>query len=63
MIHLIANFLKTIICRSMECTSSVLEGLILFKEQYPHYRCKEIGKCIKDSATYIENKQRKNGSW
>lgn len=48
---------------SMECTSSVLEGLILFKEQYPHYRCKEIGKCIKDAATYIENKQRKNGSW
>lgn len=48
---------------SMECTSSVLEGLILFKEQYPHYRCKEIEKCIKNAATYIENKQRKNGSW
>ncbi|CAL5040975.1 unnamed protein product [Urochloa decumbens] len=48
---------------SVECTSSVLEALVLFKELYPPYRAKEIEKCIKDGAMFIENKQRKDGSW
>jgi achilleol B synthase len=63
--------------RSAECTSSVLEALVLFKELYPPYRAKQIEKCIKDGAMFIEqiekcikdgamfieNKQRKDGSW
>ncbi|CAL5040366.1 unnamed protein product [Urochloa decumbens] len=48
---------------SVECTSSVLEALVLFKELYPPYRAKEIEKCIKDGAMFIESKQRKDGSW
>ncbi|RCV23074.1 hypothetical protein SETIT_4G270200v2 [Setaria italica] len=47
----------------VECTSSVLEVLTFFKELYPLYRTKEIEKCIKDSAKFIENKQCKDGSW
>ncbi|XP_035814935.1 achilleol B synthase isoform X4 [Zea mays] len=47
----------------VECTSSVLEAFIFFKELYPSYRTKEIDKCINNAAMFIENKQRKDGSW
>jgi achilleol B synthase len=49
--------------RYVECTSSVLEAFILFKELYPSYRAQEIDKCITSAAMFIENKQRKDGSW
>ncbi|VAI73573.1 unnamed protein product [Triticum turgidum subsp. durum] len=48
---------------SVECTSSVLQALIMFKELYPGYRKEEIGKCIKNASKFIEDKQRKDGSW
>ncbi|VAI00099.1 hypothetical protein VPH35_070650 [Triticum aestivum] len=48
---------------SVECTSSVLEALIMFSENYPGYRKDEIGKCIKHCSMFIENSQRKDGSW
>lgn len=48
---------------SVECTSSVLQAFILFRELYPGYREEEIGKCIKNSSKFIENSQRKDGSW
>ncbi|OEL33553.1 Achilleol B synthase, partial [Dichanthelium oligosanthes] len=48
---------------SVECTASVLEALMLFKELYPPYRAKQIEKCIKDGAMFIESMQRKDGSW
>ncbi|OQU77005.1 hypothetical protein SORBI_3010G253500 [Sorghum bicolor] len=47
----------------VECTSSVLEAFILFKELYPLYRTQEIDECINNAAMFIENKQRKDGSW
>uniref|UniRef100_N1QTI8 Cycloartenol synthase n=1 Tax=Aegilops tauschii TaxID=37682 RepID=N1QTI8_AEGTA len=46
-----------------ECTSSVLQALILFKELHYSYRTKEIEKCIKDAATFIESRQGEDGSW
>uniref|UniRef100_A0A453RGU0 Terpene cyclase/mutase family member n=1 Tax=Aegilops tauschii subsp. strangulata TaxID=200361 RepID=A0A453RGU0_AEGTS len=48
---------------SVECTSSVLQALIMFKELYPGYRKEEIGKCVKNASKFIEDKQRKDGSW
>ena len=48
---------------SVECTSSVLQALIMFGELYPGYRKEEIGKCIKNGSSFIENTQRKDGSW
>ncbi|KAK1605776.1 hypothetical protein QYE76_029449 [Lolium multiflorum] len=48
---------------SVECTSSVLDALILFKETYPKYRAREIEKCIQDAALFIEKKQNNDGSW
>ncbi|XP_022681890.1 achilleol B synthase-like [Setaria italica] len=55
--------LVILVLRSVECTSSVLEALVLFKELYPPYHAKQIEKCIKDGAMFIENKQWKDGSW
>ncbi|XP_047087879.1 achilleol B synthase-like [Lolium rigidum] len=48
---------------SVECTSSVLDSLVLFKGLYPRYRSQEIGHCIRNASMFIENKQRKDGSW
>ena len=55
--------LLQIIDRSVECTSSVLEALIMFRELYPGYREEEIAKCVKNGSNFIENSQRKDGSW
>ncbi|KAL6629180.1 hypothetical protein ACP70R_028945 [Stipagrostis hirtigluma subsp. patula] len=46
-----------------ECTASVLQALVLFKELYPSYRAKEIEKCIRNAATFIESRQNEDGSW
>ncbi|KAL6888527.1 hypothetical protein ACP4OV_009553 [Aristida adscensionis] len=46
-----------------ECTASVLQALVLFKELYPSYRTRDIEKCIANAATFIENTQRQDGSW
>jgi len=56
---------RNIVCDypSVECTSSVLDALILFKEMYPEYCRKEIDDCIKKSVVFIEKNQKKDGSW
>ncbi|CAD6270755.1 unnamed protein product [Miscanthus lutarioriparius] len=46
-----------------ECTSSVLQALVLFKELYPSYRTKDIKKCIRSATTFIESRQQEDGSW
>uniref|UniRef100_A0ACD5WM01 Uncharacterized protein n=1 Tax=Avena sativa TaxID=4498 RepID=A0ACD5WM01_AVESA len=46
-----------------ECTSSVLQALMLFKELHPTYRTKEIEKCISNATTFIESTQGEDGSW
>ncbi|XBI45214.1 hypothetical protein VPH35_109721 [Triticum aestivum] len=46
-----------------ECTSSVLQALILFKELHYGYHTQEIEKCIRDAATFIESRQGEDGSW
>ncbi|KXG29446.1 achilleol B synthase-like isoform X3 [Sorghum bicolor] len=46
-----------------ECTSSVLQALILFKELYPGYRTEEIETLVRNAATFIENRQQEDGSW
>ncbi|CAM0947014.1 unnamed protein product [Alopecurus aequalis] len=46
-----------------ECTSSVLQALILFKELHHGYRTKEIEQCIGNATTFIESRQGEDGSW
>uniref|UniRef100_A0A0D9XRJ6 Terpene cyclase/mutase family member n=1 Tax=Leersia perrieri TaxID=77586 RepID=A0A0D9XRJ6_9ORYZ len=47
----------------VECTSSLIQALTLFKGIYPSYRHEEIEKIIESGALFIEKQQRKDGSW
>ncbi|RLM54535.1 hypothetical protein C2845_PM10G08680 [Panicum miliaceum] len=48
---------------SVECTSSVLQALIMFGGLHPGYHTSEIEFCIRNAANFIESKQNKDGSW
>nr|QIH97373.1 OptiAtLUP [synthetic construct]BAL41371.1 lupeol synthase [Glycyrrhiza uralensis] len=47
----------------VECTGSAMQGLALFRKQYPQHRSKEIDRCIAKAIRYIENMQNPDGSW
>ena len=49
--------------RYPECTSSVLQALMMFEELHSGYRTKEIENCIRSAATFIESTQGDDGSW
>uniref|UniRef100_A0A7N0T507 Terpene cyclase/mutase family member n=1 Tax=Kalanchoe fedtschenkoi TaxID=63787 RepID=A0A7N0T507_KALFE len=59
------EFLADIVVESefVECTSSVLQALVLFRTQYPEHRSREIDIAIKNAAQYIEDVQMSDGSW
>jgi len=46
-----------------ECTSAVLQALVIFKQLYPDHRTKEITKSIEKAVQFIESKQLRDGSW
>ncbi|XP_057761755.1 lupeol synthase-like isoform X2 [Arachis stenosperma] len=47
----------------VECTSSALQGLLIFREQYPMHRRQEIDHSISKAIHFIENSQNSDGSW
>lgn len=47
----------------VECTSSAIQGLSLFKKLHAGYRTKEIESCISRAIQYIEDTQDSNGGW
>lgn len=47
----------------VECTSSIIQALTLFKEQYPQHRRMEIENSISRGLRYIEETQNPDGSW
>ncbi|GMN64838.1 hypothetical protein TIFTF001_033907 [Ficus carica] len=47
----------------VECTSSAIRGLRLFRRLYPGHRGKEIDICISKGIQYIEDQQLPDGSW
>ncbi|GLT35732.1 hypothetical protein SLA2020_101590 [Shorea laevis] len=47
----------------VECTSSAIQALILFKKFYPEHRKEEIEKFIANAVHYLENVQMPDGSW
>ncbi|CAA7022140.1 unnamed protein product [Microthlaspi erraticum] len=59
------EFLANIVaeCEYVECTSSVLQALALFKQLYPGHRAKEISMFIEKAVQFIENNQMADGSW
>jgi squalene cyclase len=58
-----SNYVALLIDSYPECTSSVLQALVLFKELYSGYRTKEIETSVRNAATFIESKQQEDGSW
>ncbi|GLT38206.1 hypothetical protein SLA2020_124700 [Shorea laevis] len=47
----------------IECTSSAISALILFKKLYPGHRKKEIENFITNAVRFLENIQMPDGSW
>ncbi|CAH8388869.1 unnamed protein product [Eruca vesicaria subsp. sativa] len=47
----------------VECTSSVIQALVLFKKLYPDHRTREIDRTIEKGVQFIENTQEADGSW
>ncbi|XP_051150453.1 lupeol synthase-like [Andrographis paniculata] len=47
----------------VECTSSAIQALALFKKLHPGHRRKEIKSCISRAISYIESTQEPDGSW
>lgn len=50
-------------CRYVECTSSVIQALALFREKYPGHRKDEIDQCIRKATEFIAKLQNDDGSW
>ncbi|GMN56820.1 hypothetical protein TIFTF001_025931 [Ficus carica] len=47
----------------VECTSSVIQSLVLFRKLYRKHRRSEIDSCISKGVCYLENVQNSDGSW
>ncbi|XP_058750332.1 mixed-amyrin synthase-like isoform X1 [Vicia villosa] len=47
----------------VECTSSAIQALVLFKKLYPEHRNKEVENFIANAVRFIEYKQTSDGSW
>ncbi|WCJ27412.1 Lupeol synthase [Euphorbia peplus] len=47
----------------MECTASVIESFVLFKELHPEYKKKELEISVGRAIQYVENTQNSDGSW
>lgn len=47
----------------VECTSSAIQGLTLFRKLHPKHRRTEIDTCIYKAVNYIEETQNPDGSW
>uniref|UniRef100_A0A7N0TBU7 Terpene cyclase/mutase family member n=1 Tax=Kalanchoe fedtschenkoi TaxID=63787 RepID=A0A7N0TBU7_KALFE len=47
----------------IECTSSAIQALYLFKTLYPDHRKDEIRNSVEQAAQFILNTQRADGSW
>ncbi|XP_020157569.1 lupeol synthase-like [Aegilops tauschii subsp. strangulata] len=47
----------------VECTSSVIQALALFRQKYPGHREDEVEQCIRRATEFIEKLQNEDGSW
>ncbi|MED6209026.1 Cycloartenol synthase [Stylosanthes scabra] len=47
----------------VECTSSAIQALNLFRQDYPNHKKTEVETCIAKGAKYIESLQLLDGSW
>uniref|UniRef100_A0A9I9CCZ6 Squalene cyclase C-terminal domain-containing protein n=1 Tax=Cucumis melo TaxID=3656 RepID=A0A9I9CCZ6_CUCME len=49
--------------RYVECTSSAIQALVLFKKLFPSHRRKEIENFIEKAVNFIKRMQKEDGSW
>ncbi|CAK9308724.1 unnamed protein product [Citrullus colocynthis] len=47
----------------VECTSSAIQALVLFKKLFPSHRKKEIDNFIEKGTNYLKEMQKEDGSW
>nr|WGT93814.1 putative lupeol synthase [Codonopsis lanceolata] len=47
----------------VECTSSVIQALVMFNNEYPRYRGKEIEIVVAKAIDFVERAQNPDGSW
>nr|AUZ98404.1 beta-amyrin synthase [Trachyspermum ammi] len=47
----------------VECTSSAIQAMVMFKKSYPGHRKKEIEGAITNAVRYLEDIQMPDGSW
>ncbi|KAK2150110.1 hypothetical protein LSH36_423g02015 [Paralvinella palmiformis] len=47
----------------VECTSAVMQALVMFRSKHPQYRVWEIQQCLYEGLNYIKRQQRPDGSW
>ncbi|KAM6555120.1 hypothetical protein CsatB_015882 [Cannabis sativa] len=59
------EFLEEIVIEHVyvECTSSAIQSLVLFRKLYPEHREQEIKMFITGAVRFLENIQRHDGSW
>ncbi|KAG8638172.1 beta-amyrin synthase [Manihot esculenta] len=59
------EFLENIVIEHeyVECTSSAIDALVMFKKLHPEHRTKEIENFITNAAQYVQNIQTADGSW
>ncbi|XP_062160896.1 beta-amyrin synthase 2-like isoform X2 [Alnus glutinosa] len=60
-----AEFVEDIVTEHeyVECTSSAIQAIVLFKKLYPGHRKKETEIFISNAVQYLEDTQMPNGSW
>nr|AXK50226.1 lupeol synthase [Citrullus amarus] len=47
----------------VECTSSAIQALVLFKKLFPSHRKKEMDNFIEKATKYMKEMQKEDGSW
>ncbi|CAF1825307.1 unnamed protein product [Brassica napus] len=57
------NLLLSLHREYVECTSSIIQAFVMFKQLYPDYMTKEFTKSIEIAVQFIESKQMLDGSW
>ncbi|CAN7010593.1 unnamed protein product [Brassica oleracea var. botrytis] len=57
------NLLLSLHREYVECTSSITQAFVMFKQLYPDYMTKEFTKSIEIAVQFIESKQMLDGSW
>lgn len=60
---ILRDFSWSLWIRYVECTSSAMQTLVIFRNLYPEHRREEIDGFLTDASGYLEKMQTPDGSW